>query len=374
MTPNSPTASLPGSAYTDPEIFRRELVAIFGNTWQYVCHIENLRNPGDYVVVDVATENTFLICDDQGRVRGFFNVCAHRASRLLEGQLEDQLEGHLEGKGCAKRITCPYHGWTYDTHGKLIAAPNSDQVPGFDKSDYGLAEFQVEVINGLIFANLNPDAKPFEEYCPGLQREFKKYSPDLPELTFVHRTEAHLKGNWKVAVENFSECYHCALLHPDLVNRILEFDSYKVKVNQHWHKHESRAKQNNDGIYRYKNDGGAGSAEFAGLWLWPNFAFQNYPGGAVHVWKWAPVDESNTHVTVDWFFKSSELEKWENDLISHHAANTFAEDIPIIGRVQQGLASGRYKPGPLMVDQELSQLSEHGVADIQRYWRTAMES
>ena len=108
------------------------------------------------------------------------------------------------------------------------------------------------------------------------------------------------------------------------------------------------------------------------MWLWPNFAFQSYPGGAVHVWKWTPIGPARTHVSVDWYFPSPELRDWERDLIRHHAETTFAEDIPIVESVQQGLASRAYRCGPLMIDEEGSQMSEHAVAAIQDLWQQAM--
>ncbi len=127
----------------------------------------------------------------------------------------------------------------------------------------------------------------------------------------------------KVAVENFSECYHCELLHRDVVEGVVDPASYRIRVFQHSQKHVSRARTGEARAYDYDT---AGGGEFVAWWLWPNFAFQSYPGGRVHFWKWTPLDVGTTRVTVDWYFPDTELADWEQRLIEHHASLTFAED------------------------------------------------
>ena len=355
-----PQKTLPGSAYTDPEILHREQLAVFARTWQYVCHVEKLRKPGAYFVTEIAGESIIVIRDEDGDLRAFFNVCAHRAARLLSGE------------GCKKRITCPYHAWTYDSAGNLLAAPNAKNVAGFDTTKYQLKSCGIENLHGLIFVNLNKDAPSLRSFAVGLEQELADHAPSLPYLTFVHRTEAHLKANWKVAIENYSECYHCQLIHKDFVNGVVDPESYRVIIHDHWQTHKSRSRTGRAKAYAFDEGETKHASEFGAWWLWPNFAFQSYPGGAVHTWKWIPIDAGNTYVVVDWFFPSVDLRAWERELIRHHAATTFAEDIPLVESVQQGLASSAYEPGPLMIDAARSQLSEHGVLAIQDLWRGAM--
>ena len=353
--------TLPSRVYVDPETFALEQEKIFSRSWQYVCHVEKLRNPGDYLVAEIAGESIIAIRGRNGGLHAFFNVCRHRAARLLEGE------------GCKKRIACPYHAWTYDTDGRLLSAPNAKQVRGFDPFGYRLTACGLEELHGLVFVNLDAAARPLTEQAEGLEAEIKAYAPGLPELTFVHRTEARLAANWKVAVENYSECYHCALLHPDFVKGVVDPRSYRVRVHGLWQKHLSEARKGAAKAYAFDEAASPMAERFGAWWLWPNFAFQSYPGGAVHVWKWTPIDVGCTQVTVDWYFPTADLKDWERDLIRHHAETTFAEDIPIVERVQQGLASRAYKHGPLMIDAEQTHLSEHGVAAIQDLWRDALE-
>ena len=250
-----------------------------------------------------------------------------------------------------------------------MSAPNAANVSGFDCANYRLKSCRAEILHGLVFVNLDDAAAPFAEQYPEFVRDLEVYAPDLPRLTFVHRTEAYMNANWKVAVENFAECYHCDLIHKELVTSVLDFDSYQIRVFDRSQKHLSRPRRGDDRAYAYDE---SQETEFAAWWLWPNFAFQNYPGGRMHVWQWRPVDVDRTHLTVDWYFPSREMSAWERRLIEHHASTTFAEDMAVIDSVQQGLGSRAFEAGPLMIDQEKSKYSEHAVAAIQQWWRESM--
>jgi len=349
--------ALPARFYTDPEVYRHELDAIFSATWQYACHVEKLRRPGDYLVCEIAGESLILIREDADTINAFYNVCAHRAARLVSGE------------GCTRRLSCPYHAWTYNTRGELIAVPNAQNVSGFDIGDYRLRPCRVEQLHGLVFVNLDDAATPMAEQVPEFARDLVTYAAEMPQLTFVHRTEAVLEANWKVALENFSECYHCELIHKKLANSVLDMNSYSIKVLECSQKHLSGSKAGDERAYAFEDQA---ASDFVSWWLWPNFAFQSYPGGRAHVWYWTPLDVEHTHLAVDWYFPSAEMADWEAELIHHHAQTTFREDQEIVASVQRGLNSRAYQSGPLMIDAARSQYSEHAVAAIQQLWRDAM--
>lgn len=351
--------ALSAQAYIDPRIFAEEQNLIFARSWQYACHVEKLRKAGDFVVCEIAEESLILIRENEETINALYNVCVHRAARLLEGE------------GCKKRISCPYHGWTYNLRGELISAPNAKNVCGFDLANYRLPRCQVELVHGLVFVNLDSSAPSLRQQNPEFVADLEGYAPDLPALTFVHRTEAHMRANWKVGIENYAECYHCELIHRELVSSVLDFDSYRIEAFASSQRHLSRPQRGDVRAYEFDE---TSETEFVAWWLWPNFSFQSYPGGRAHVWKWTPLDVDHTHLTVDWFFPSLEMADWEREMIRHHAATTFAEDLAIIDSVQQGLGSRGYRVGPLMVDQEKSRYSEHAVAAIQQLWRQAMET
>lgn len=348
---------LPAQAYIDPAVLVTEQDRIFAATWQYAGHVEKLQQSGDFFVSEIAGESIIVIRDSGDKINAFYNVCPHRAARLLAGE------------GCKQRFSCPYHGWTFGCGGELIAAPRAQQVPGFDTSNYALKACRVEAIHGLVFINLNDNAAPLRQQAPELLDDLYRYAPDLPELTFVHRTETCLEANWKVAVENYAECYHCELIHKPLVDSVLDFSSYQIRVFDRSQKHRSRPQLAESKAYDFDE---SVETEFVAWWLWPNFSFQSYPGGRVHVWHWKPLDVDRTHLTVDWYFPSRDMQDWERGMIEHHAATTFIEDQDIINSVQQGLSSRAYQAGPLMIDRDRSQYSEHGVAALQQWWREAM--
>jgi choline monooxygenase len=349
--------SLAPRVYTDPGIFAEEQEWIFAATWQYACHAEKLKKTGDHAVVEVAGESLVLVRKNAATINAFYNVCAHRAARVVSTD------------GCSRLLTCPYHAWGYDADGYLVAAPNAQNVAGFDKANYRLRPCRVEVHHGLVFVNLDDTAAPMKALVPEFLQDLVTYAPDMPKLTFVHRTEAFLDCNWKVGVENFAECYHCELLHKALASSVLDMKSYRIRALDYSQKHLSDSKSGTDRAYRFED---MSATDFVSWWLWPNFAFQSYPGGRAHVWKWTALDVEHTHLTVDWYFPSRELADWEAELIRHHAATTFREDQEIVASVQRGLNSRACEAGPLMIDADRSQYSEHAVAAIQQLWRDAM--
>ena len=351
---------LPPDVYLDPTVLGTETDAVFGTTWQHVGHVEKVRSTGDYLVCEVAGESVIVIRGHDEVLHGHINVCRHRGSQLAQGT------------GCTSRLSCPYHGWSYDLDGSLVTVPNERAVGVIDRAGHGLHRVQVVEVHGLVFVNLDLTAPAFDHYAPGLENEIRAYAPELPALTFAHRTEATIAANWKVAIENYSECYHCRLVHKEFVKGVADPDSYRLVDRGHWQRHESRARTGAAKAYEFDETATHTAGEFGAWWLWPNFAFQSYPGGAVHTWKWTPIDISTTHVVVDWFLPSAEPADWERDLIDHHARTTFAEDIPIVESVQRGISSRRYVPGPIMVDPAGGSMSEHGVEAIQRLWREAM--
>ena len=361
-----PLMALGAYAYTDQNIFNQELERVFAHSWQYVGHVERVSNPGDYFVTEVAGESLLVTRSSDGALNALFNVCAHRASRVATGQ------------GCKHRFSCPYHGWTYDNKGKLLHAPNAENVPGMCVEDYSLSRCTVEEIHGLLFINLDSRCAPLAESTLGLADDIRSYAPNLPELRFAHRTEALLETNWKVAVENFSECYHCPLVHRSFFSADgsgegggVDASSYRIELKGIWHKHHGDTYVETD-FSQSSNVAQDRSNEFGVWWMWPNFAVQSHPGSMVNVRQWVPIDVDHTHVFVDWYLPSSDPNEWEQQVFAEHAAGVFAEDIPIVEMVQEGLRSRGYRGGPLMADRDGTVLSEHAVAAIQHLWQEAM--
>ncbi len=357
----SPRKSLAAVAYTDAAVFDEELDRVFAHSWQYVGHVERVREPGDYFVATIGRESLIVTRTDDGELNALFNVCAHRAARVATGA------------GRKRRFSCPYHGWTYDGHGCLTHAPNLEHVAGMRLRDYALTTCALEVVHGLIFVNLDASCEPIAQSAPGLADDIASFAPDLPELRFAHRTEATLKANWKVAVENFSECYHCPLVHRSFFSQAgdnegggVDPETYRVELHGVWQRHHGASYSVSDATVS-----GRTREEFGVWWLWPNFAVQCHLGSMVNVRQWVPVNVDTTHVFVDWFLPEAPGPA-ERQIFADHAAGVFAEDIPLVEMVQQGLGSRGYRGGPLMVDESSSVLSEHAIAAIQSLWKDAM--
>ena len=196
-----PIRSLAARYYTDPNIYAREMAGLFARTWQFAAHVSTVPNPGDYVAFEIAGEALFAIRGRDGVVRAFYNVCQHRAHQLVEGT------------GTTRVVVCPYHAWTYELTGELRAGPNIKTVPGFDRETVCLTQVPCEDFNGFLFVNLDPKAAPMDSWFPGVRDELAEYVPGVADLAPLEWVRIPERCNWKVSVENYSECYHCSLNH-----------------------------------------------------------------------------------------------------------------------------------------------------------------
>src|SRR6266702_555930 len=179
--------------FVSPEIFAEEQEKIFSRCWMLVGHQSQIGKGGDYFTAQVAGESLIIIRDQRGTVRGFYNVCRHRGTRLREDAC-----GHVSA------IQCPYHAWTYGLDGRLIGAPHMNEVPGFDKADYSLHPVNLALWEGFIFVNLadasasrsNRDYMSLEESFAPLAGKFSRW--DLPALRSARRIEYDVGANWKL--------------------------------------------------------------------------------------------------------------------------------------------------------------------------------
>jgi Rieske 2Fe-2S family protein len=197
--------TLPGEHYTSPEIFRREMDRIIARRWLCAGRESEIPAKGDYVLREAAGESLIVLRDRDGSVRAFFNVCRHRGTRLCESPA-----GRL-----ASTIQCPYHAWTYALDGSLLGAPSMEGVAGFDRSAHGLAPARVSVWEGFIYFTLDEQGQPFEQAFAPLIGRFARYN--LSQLTVARRIDYDVRANWKLIFQNYSECYHCPTVHPQLV-------------------------------------------------------------------------------------------------------------------------------------------------------------
>jgi Rieske 2Fe-2S family protein len=196
--------TLPASWYVSPENFATERERIFARDWIGVGRLDWMAKAGDFFTVEIAGESLIVTRDRSGIVHAFYNVCRHRGTRLCE-----QSGGHFQGS-----IQCPYHAWTYGLDGALNAARNMAEVPGFERGDYPLKEAAVASWEGFVFVSLASEPEPFERAFSPLIGRFSRW--DLAKLRTGKTIEYDIACNWKLVFQNYSECYHCPLVHPQL--------------------------------------------------------------------------------------------------------------------------------------------------------------
>ena len=196
--------TLPGRYYTSPEVFGEEAERIFRRSWLCVGREEEIAHPGEYVLARAAGESLIVVRGADGVARALYNVCRHRGTRLCES-----------GRGrLGRSIQCPYHAWTYGLDGRLIGAPDMDQVEGFDRADHSLHQAALTSWDGFLFVNLDDDPEPFGEAFAPIADRFARFN--LRSLRAWRRIEYDVKANWKLLMQNYSECLHCPVIHPRL--------------------------------------------------------------------------------------------------------------------------------------------------------------
>ncbi len=357
---SGPSYSLPKSFYTAPEVFAAEKERIFYRSWVCIGLLEDAREPGEYFTAAVADQDILVIRGRDGELRAFYNVCQHRAHQLASG------------RGNLRRIVCPYHAWSYDLDGRLAYARNSESVPGFDASAICLTPVRVEAFCHLVFVNFDPDAPSFGEQTEGLEAEVRAVAPKIDDVCLGDRVEKVIEANWKVIVENFSECYHCTVAHPSFTQGVVDPQTYRITPYRAYQRHDCKAQPAERSQYDFDRQASAHADSFTSWYVWPLMALQVYPGGAVNSFRWQPLGEGRTRVVNDWFFAALPPSQAERKLVHQHRATTFPEDFPLVEAVQRGLQSRGYERGPVMVDRAPSSLSEIGVRAFQDLVRDAL--
>ena len=196
--------ALPAWVYSHPELGALEIERVLMPSWQIVCHVNSIPRPGDYETLDLGSESVFVVRDKEGSIKAFHNVCRHRGARLLDG-----------AGTCAATITCPYHGWSYRHDGGLVGVPLRDTFPGLDRAEHGLRPVRVDTALGFVFVCLAGDPPPIAKTWGKLAEELAPYRfedmvPLAPISTDVWNVD------WKIAMDNYLESYHVPIGHPGL--------------------------------------------------------------------------------------------------------------------------------------------------------------
>jgi len=190
--------ALPRDFYTSQAVYEHDIATYWNKSWLWVGHVSQIPNPGDYFLFDYANESIIIVRDREGDIRAHLNVCRHRGSRVC-----------TETSGNARTFVCPYHAWTFELSGDLRAG--RAMGPDFDPANWGLFPAQVRIFHGLIFICASADAPPIDDGIAQLDPLMVPFAAE--RMKIVHTAHYPVPANWKLAVENYMECYHCAPSH-----------------------------------------------------------------------------------------------------------------------------------------------------------------
>jgi choline monooxygenase len=338
---DSPT--LPSRYYTDNEIYQRELTHLHQKTWCYVGHISDVAEARSYFTDTVAHQPVVVIKGDDAVIRAFFNVCQHRGHELLKGR------GKL-GKG----LSCPYHAWMYNLEGALVRAPYTEQLAGFDKSQYSLRTLPIAFAAGLIFVNLDPECDPFEAEMAEFGPSISKQIPDIEQYVAAYRLHYDINANWKTVVDNFSEAYHIPVAHPQLA-KVLDQGMDEFQEEYRWSYILYRSRTGFEGLELEQG------SPYIAWQAWPYLCMLSLPGSEnLIVLRMAPNGVDRCAERVDIYTPQGEGENDKNLIaVKDLFINMFnQEDIAIVESVQRGMSSLGYDQGRYVCDAAESWFSE----------------
>ncbi len=356
-----PIRSLDAKYYTDPALFEREKENGLARTWQFACHVSAVASVGDYYTFSIAGESLFCIRTNDNEIKAFYNVCQHRAHQLVQGN------------GNTGLIVCPYHAWSYELTGQLRTGPNLRAVEGFDKSTVCLTAVQLENFNGFLFANLDPNAKPMEEWFPRARKELRQFVPQIDQLKPLEWVEIPERCNWKLSVENYSECYHCQLNHPTFSQGIVKPATYDIQPQGYCLRHTTECQNLDKMSYPIDIESNEYAGQYSSWFLWPLMSFQVYPGNVLNTYHWHPVSHNEVIVWRGWYSADDSDIDLLRKLAKQDRETTVEEDIHLVESVQKGMMSRGYVPGPLVIDPACGVKSEHSIKILQEWMRQGIE-
>ena len=348
--------------YTDPKIFERERETTLIRTWQYAGHQSQLEKAGDYFSFNIAGQSLFCVKGDDLNIRAFFNVCQHRAHELVFGA------------GNKRVIVCPYHSWTYGLDGQLRNGPNLSAVPGLDISNICLQNVQLENFHGFLFVNLDSKATCMDEWFPGVREQLAEYVSHINRLKPLLTESIEEQCNWKLSVENYSECYHCTINHKSFTSGVVKSNAYDIQPQGYCLRHTTECQNLDKMSYPIDATANSNADRYSSWYLWPMFSFQVYPGNVLNTYCWRELETKRVEVLRGWYSIDGADSQIIRDLARQDLETTVAEDIRLVESVQKGMASRGYRPGPLVIDPAGGVNSEHSIEVLQRWMRSSMES
>jgi phenylpropionate dioxygenase-like ring-hydroxylating dioxygenase large terminal subunit len=350
-------ATLPADWYADPAIQRLESERIFARTWQYAGRADRVENPGDFFTCFAGQIPIVVVRDTEGTLRGFVNVCRHR--------------GHLiaSGDGNRKALQCPYHAWTYNLDGTLRKAPRSEREPDFDKEGFSMLPVAIEAWGPMVFVNPDPAAGPLADALGPMPAHVAESGLEVDRLRFRVRNDWEIDCDWKVAIENYLECYHCSVAHPgfskviDVAPDEYAYEAEGLALMQFAHVRETRKRNGRPGYLE-----GEEVMKPQYHLLFPNCTINIDPGpGNMSVDVTRPAGPGRCAGSTEYFFYEEVSDETAEEMMAF-ANQVGLEDASLVASVQVGLNSGMIPHGRLLPSSEV--LIQH----FQRLVHEALQS
>jgi Rieske 2Fe-2S family protein len=329
-------AGLPAVWYRDAAHYERELEAFWYRKWVAVCRVEEIPLEGNWQTARIGKQSIFAVNTRNG-IKAFHNTCRHRGSILCTAE---------SGSFARERIVCPYHAWTYNLEGKLIATPRRMATPDFDMKKFPLYEVPVETWGGFVFVLLSKNKIKFEA-----PKTFNNHN--LQDLRIGKRVVTDVKANWKLLCENFSECFHCPPVHPELcrvVTAYKEAGAWGLRGTEEKPEYKPEAATLTlDGSARLPPFKNLTKSEKQTLYtpamLLPGL-FLNVHPDYVNSHLMFPTGQESVRIVYDWLFEPAHMPKGAD--LEHYTALwevTNAQDARNCEWQQQGIQSKEFKHG-----------------------------
>lgn len=359
-----PGWSLEQPFYTDPAVFALDLERVFRRNWLFVGHTNRIPRPGDYFTHQFDNDSLLFIRGDDGQVRGLFNMCRHRGSLVC-----------LEPCGNSRKLVCPYHQWVYEKDGTLLTARSMPD--DFDRAEFGLFPVEVRVVEGLIFMCLDGEPPDFEPIERGIRAHLAPY--ELERARICHTRTYTVRANWKLMEENFRECYHCPVGHPEYCYVVMpsglsreEVAAFRTSQRERWAReglslwNVDFAPDSSFHCARYPMRPGFVSESLDGrpvapllgrlkdpdagilaVVMFPNFWFEA-SSDYVCSMRRTPISPTLCEVEASWLVHEDAVEgrDYEVDRVTAFWRTTGEQDWTLCENNQAGVNSSRYRPGP----------------------------
>ena len=330
--PLEEASTIPNRWYTDARMAAAERDAVFARSWQCVGRIEQVRDAGSYFTQEIAGEPLLVVRGSDGILRGFFNVCRHRAAPILD-----------DACGSVNKLRCRYHGWTYDLSGQLRGTPEFDGVCSFDKSTQGLVPIAVAEWGPFVWVNLHMQVEPLPAYLAPLP-EWANARDAFAGLQWQSRVQYEVACNWKVYVDNYLDGgYHVNSVHPALAG-VIDYREYRTELFARCSLQSSPLKPGEGAV------GATRTGDAAYWWIYPNFMLNLYSGVMDTNWV-LPLGPDRCAVIFDFYFQHGATDEFIQQSLD--VANVVqVEDVQICEQVQRGLRSRSYTTGRFSVKRE----------------------